>query len=267
MKKRHLILIVSIFTILLLVSCNKNSTLKVNDTLTKPFEFEIDSLAESRDTELSFFVKKSQELKVNFSKGNFKDGIYTISSKQYLEDDKPVFIDISSEQNGTYNFEMIFKSGSDDLDLRYVNKEKIIDIPEFRVVSNFQYYLRFIILGTLLLIVLLGFLLWRYRAINYPKFDSGYINFLFPSGIDDIDLTGKNRIDLSEYSEDSNTKIEVFCSLEDGIKQPFIKTNNTSLLYENKEAINLNILKVSYNSDYTISNIDDIRQLTIKITE
>lgn len=252
------IIISIVLLVLLFTGCSKGT--KVGNTFEKSFELAVDSIAAKNNSWLEFEVEKSQEINLSFSKGEYSNKKYRITAKEYVSDDEPIKIKISTESAGNYNFEMSLVNSSEDVDVDYGNKESIV-IPNIEFVSAWKHYLWLFIVGGVLLFGLLTFLGWRNYNNNNPKFEEGYINILFPSK-HQIDLAGKRSVDIAKSIESDEFTCILQCQIdEENIEEdyievslPIIESSDDIVLIINNQQIDTTIDEKLKDKDIVVIN-------------
>ncbi len=166
----------------------------VGDKIEKEIEIDFDASQLAFNDWHAFKLDYSNELTVDFSKGNLSDETYTISAEAYQEDTLPIAVTIQSNTPGTYFFEMAYKKSSKGSEVVFTADDKIV-FPELFIKERISkwWYVLFIAV-----IMISGILLWIYfKRKKEASFETGYIQMIRPSK-DQVDLTGKREVNLGK---------------------------------------------------------------------
>lgn len=161
--------------------------------------------------EIVFQITKSDDLDVNFSKGEIQsENKYRICADAYNVDGKPVIISLSSQVRGVHEFRLVYIYSSEGLDIEFTEGETLVTSLE--VISKTEKMLPSILISigiAILLIFILGrFFYGRWKDNN--TFFSGVLRVSHP--IEKIiPMEGVGKIDVAKELHMENISCIISC--------------------------------------------------------
>jgi len=239
--------------VFLFASCANKTKKNIGDSIIKEIQLEFNEESIEHNDWLEFKVNFDSELVVDFSKGTLDNNVFKITAKEYMIDEDPVILTISSNQAGQYKFKLEYLKCSEECEVEFSNK-KDISFPELVFAEKWK---GLIIPSIIIIIVLiLAYILYK-RSITFTK---GSIHIIEPVSANYL-LKGKTKFDSFEENCCKETQIRFVLKKVRGGKARIANKSEDTILYINNK---IESTSKAFGKNYEVKLVKENQEIIFK---